>query len=53
MPPDLLGEDKSIDPTLAKMLLEGARALDAVRNEQGNPFGFAVVVPDAPSRATS
>jgi uncharacterized protein (TIGR03086 family) len=39
------GQDTTIDPTLATMLLEGASALDAVRNEEGNPFGFAVDVP--------
>jgi uncharacterized protein (TIGR03086 family) len=39
------GQDASIDPTLASMLIEGASALDAVRNEEGNPFGFAVDVP--------
>ena len=43
------GQDTSIDPSLATMLLEGASALDAVRNEQGNPFGFAVQVPDTAS----
>jgi uncharacterized protein (TIGR03086 family) len=43
------GQDASIDPTLATMLIDGASALDGVRNEQGNPFGFAVEVPtDAP-----
>jgi uncharacterized protein (TIGR03086 family) len=41
------GQDATIDPALAEMLIAGAKALDSVRNEQGNPFGFVVDVPDS------
>jgi len=43
------GQDTSIDPDVAAMLLGGASGLDGMRNPEGNPFGPAVEVPDSVS----
>lgn len=40
------GQDTSIDPQIAAMLLQGAQAVDGMRNPEGNPFGPKVDVPE-------
>ena len=46
------GQNTDLDPELSKQLLEGAKTniSDAIRNEQGSPFGF---VQSAPAGSTA
>ena len=41
------GQDTSIDPDVAGMLLQAAGALDGIRSPDGTPFGPAVDVPES------
>jgi uncharacterized protein (TIGR03086 family) len=43
------GQDTSIDPGVASMLLQGASAIDGIRTPEGHPFGPPVEVPNSAS----
>ena len=45
------GQDATVDPMVASMLLAGARQAISpeIRNESGNPFGPEIAVPDSAS----